>query len=59
MDAIRAFAGEIVSRAVVEPDAVAALVSFDATVQHYQVVEEVLDANSPMPNSPSMNIGSD
>ncbi len=47
MDAVRAFAGEFVSRAVVEPDAAAALVSFDETVQHYQVVEEVLDANSP------------
>jgi heme-degrading monooxygenase HmoA len=47
MDAIRAFAGEFVSRAVVEPDAAAALVSFDKTVQHYQVVEEVLNANSP------------
>lgn len=47
MDAICAFAGELVSRAVVEPDAVAALVSFDEAVQHYQVVEEVLDANSP------------
>jgi len=47
VDAIRAFAGEFVNRAVVEPDAAAALVDFDETAQHYTVVEEVLDANSP------------
>ena len=41
MDAIRAFAGDEISRAVVEPGAVAALVDFDATVTHYEVVEEV------------------
>jgi heme-degrading monooxygenase HmoA len=41
MDAIRVFAGDDVSRAVVEPGAVAALVDFDATVTHYEVVEEV------------------
>ena len=41
MDAIRTFAGDEVSRAVVEPGAVAALVDFDATVTHYEVVEEV------------------
>jgi heme-degrading monooxygenase HmoA len=41
MDAIRAFAGDEVSRAVVEPGAVAALVDFDATVTHYEVVEEI------------------
>jgi heme-degrading monooxygenase HmoA len=40
MDAIRAFAGDDVTRAVVEPEAVAALISFDATVQHYEVVKE-------------------
>jgi heme-degrading monooxygenase HmoA len=40
MDAIRAFAGQDVSQAVVEPEAVAALVSFDKTVTHYEVVEE-------------------
>ena len=40
MDAIRAFAGEFVSRAVVEPDAAAALVGFDETVHHYQVEED-------------------
>lgn len=40
MDAIRAFAGDDVGKAVVEPDAVAALVSFDRTVRHYDVVQE-------------------
>jgi len=40
MDAIRAFAGDDVGRAVVEPDAIAALVSFDRTVRHYEVVQE-------------------
>jgi len=38
--AIRAFAGDDIERAVVEPEAAAALVSFDATVQHYEVVQE-------------------
>lgn len=41
MEAIRAFAGDNVETAVVEPDAVAALTSFDRTVQHYEVVEEL------------------
>ena len=41
MDAIRAFAGDDVGSAVVEPDAVAALASFDRTVQHYEVVQEI------------------
>jgi heme-degrading monooxygenase HmoA len=40
MDAIRAFAGDDVRRAVVEPAAVAALASFDRTVEHYEVVQE-------------------
>jgi heme-degrading monooxygenase HmoA len=40
MDAIRAFAGDEVENAVVEPQAAAALLSFDRTVQHYEVVEE-------------------
>jgi hypothetical protein len=29
-----------VTRAVVEPEAVAALIGFDATVRHYEVVKE-------------------
>ena len=41
IDAIRAFAGEDIARAVVEPDAVAALLDFDAVVQHYDVIEDV------------------
>ena len=41
MDAIRTFAGDKVETAVVEPGAVAALVSFDRTVQHYEIVEEL------------------
>jgi hypothetical protein len=40
MDAIRAFAGDDVGRAVVEPDAIAALVSFDRTVRHYELLQE-------------------
>ena len=39
MDAVRAFAGADASRAVVEPEAVAALKDYDRTVQHYEVVE--------------------
>ena len=39
MDAVRAFAGADASRAVVEPDAVAALRDYDRTVHHYEVVE--------------------
>ena len=42
LDAIRAFAGDDISRAVVEPEARAALLSYDETVQHYDVVEEEL-----------------
>ena len=39
--AIRAFAGDEITRAVVEPGAVAALIDFDATVTHYEVLEEI------------------
>lgn len=42
MDAIRAFAGADASRAVVEPEAVAALATFDTTVRHFEVIEEAL-----------------
>jgi heme-degrading monooxygenase HmoA len=39
-DAIRAFAGSDPTRAVVEPEAVAALIGYERTVTHYEVVEE-------------------
>jgi heme-degrading monooxygenase HmoA len=41
LEAIRAFAGGEIDSAVVEPGAVAALIDFDATVQHYDVIEVV------------------
>ena len=40
MEAIRAFAGADIERAVVEPGAVAALIEFDARVRHYEVIED-------------------
>jgi hypothetical protein len=43
MDVIRGFAGDVVSRTVVEPIAAEALVGLDETVQRSRVVEEVLD----------------
>jgi heme-degrading monooxygenase HmoA len=42
MEAVRAFAGPTVDKAVVEPGAVAALDGFDDTVRHHEVLEEVL-----------------
>ncbi len=41
MDAVRAFAGDDFAKAVVEPGAVAALIDFDASVRHYEVLEDV------------------
>ena len=41
LDSIRAFAGADIEKAVVEPEAVAALVEFDAAVRHYEILEEV------------------
>jgi heme-degrading monooxygenase HmoA len=41
MDAIRGFAGEDLEQAKVEPGAVAALLSYDDTVRHYDVIEEL------------------
>ena len=38
MDAVHAFAGDQPERAVVEPEARAALVRFDDTVGHYEVL---------------------
>ena len=40
MEAIRAFAGMDVEKAVVDPGAVAALVEFDSSVRHYEVLED-------------------
>lgn len=40
IDAIRAFAGERHDQAVVAPEAAAMLTEFDATVRHFDVVEE-------------------
>jgi heme-degrading monooxygenase HmoA len=42
MDVIRAFAGTDVDKAVVEPGAAAALIDYDTSVRHYEVIEEVL-----------------
>ena len=42
MDAIRAFAGAEANKAVVEPGAVAALSDFNATVRHYEIIENVV-----------------
>ena len=41
LDAIRAFAGENLNQAVVEPEAAIALLSYDPTVRHYEIVQEV------------------
>jgi heme-degrading monooxygenase HmoA len=41
MDAIRGFAGNEITRAVVDAEAATALVDFDANVQHYDVIEDV------------------
>ena len=38
MDAVHAFAGDRPERGVVEPEARAALLRFDETVQHYEVL---------------------
>ena len=41
MSAVRAFAGADPGHAVVEPEAVSALVSFDRRSRHYELIEEV------------------
>jgi heme-degrading monooxygenase HmoA len=41
IDAVHDFAGADISRAIVQPEAAAALLDFDATVQHYEVIEAV------------------
>jgi len=40
LDAIRAFTGDAIDRAVVEPSARAVLTDFDEHVEHFEVVEE-------------------
>jgi heme-degrading monooxygenase HmoA len=42
LDAIRAFAGDDIGRAVVEPGAIAALEGFDESVRHYEEIDTVL-----------------
>jgi len=39
-EAVRAFAGADVTKAVVEPEAAAALADYEAVVQHYEVLAE-------------------
>ena len=39
LDAVRAFAGADVNRAVLEPAALAVLADYDFNVQHYEVLE--------------------
>ncbi|MEP7086946.1 MAG: hypothetical protein ABI884_06395 [Gemmatimonadota bacterium] len=41
-EVIRGFAGDDIDRAVVEPQAAAALTSFDARVQHWEIVDTAL-----------------
>jgi heme-degrading monooxygenase HmoA len=41
MDAIRAFAGQDVSRAVVEPGAIAVLKTYEREVVHHEILAEV------------------
>jgi heme-degrading monooxygenase HmoA len=41
LNAIRAFAGDDIEKAVVEPNAAAALIEFDTNVRHYEVLEEI------------------
>ncbi len=40
LDAIRAFAGQDVETAVVEPEAAALLTRYDTRVRHYEIVSE-------------------
>jgi heme-degrading monooxygenase HmoA len=39
--AIEGFAGSDIAKAVVEPGAIAALIDFDRSVLHYEVIEDV------------------
>ena len=40
LEAVRAFAGADVAKAVLEPEALAALIDYDLDVRHYEVLEE-------------------
>jgi len=42
IEAIRAFAGIALEHAVMDPEAIAALLSYDPKVQHYAIVDEYL-----------------
>jgi heme-degrading monooxygenase HmoA len=46
LDAVREFAGEDLTAAVVEPAAKAVLTSYDATVAHYDIVEAATSAEA-------------
>ena len=41
LESVQAFAGADVSRSIVEPGGVAALLEFDSTAQHFEVIESV------------------
>ncbi|HKD21386.1 MAG TPA: antibiotic biosynthesis monooxygenase [Rhizomicrobium sp.] len=41
LESVQAFTGPDVSKSIVEPGGVAALLEFDATAQHYEVIESV------------------
>lgn len=45
LEAVRAFAGQALEHAVMDPEAIAALLSYDPEVQHYAIVEEYLRPN--------------
>ena len=40
--AIQDFAGSDIAKAIVEPGAIAALIDFDRSVLHYEVIEDVV-----------------
>jgi heme-degrading monooxygenase HmoA len=41
LESVQAFTGPDVSKSIVEPGGAAALIEFDATAQHYEVIESV------------------
>jgi heme-degrading monooxygenase HmoA len=42
ISAIQDFAGSDIAKAIVEPGAIAALIDFDRSVLHYEVIEDVV-----------------